>query len=226
MFLSFLLIVTTGLTSRLSRLRLTNRFRGWLLLIQVLVWLVFITSVGFALADMLDRRKYFFLVAVLAAVAGAGFPLLRSILAGISIAWENSLKFGDYVSIGSYSGYVQGFGLRSVRLETKDSVLIDIPNYEFVGKPFTVLCTSSAYPCELELTLPSLAISEEVLDKLSFIAQLNPYAAPSARAEVFLIDSSKNSCRILLRGYVLNPCYSAHYRSEVIKRVYLELHDR
>lgn len=224
--LSLLLaVLVSSLALKITALHITNRVRGWLLVAQLFFWTGFLINCTFILSETLDRKKFFFLMLLLFMIAAAGFTFLRNMLAGISIAWEDRLKLGDYVSIGDNSGYIKAFGLRSIRLQKEDATVLEIPNYTFTTQPFTIYRPSSgAALCEVTVTLPESADLDEAIQILFSIAQLNPYASPHHRAEVFLLDSQLDEMRRLrVRGYTFDPAYSAHYRSEILARAHREL---
>lgn len=225
MFSLLLAVLVSSSALKITALHVTNRVRGWLLVVQLFFWTGFLINCTFMLSETLDRKKFFFLMLLLVMTVAAGFTFLRNILAGISIAWEDRLKLGDYVSIGSSSGYIKAFGLRSVRLQKEDSTVLEIPNYSFTTQPFTSYHPSSgAALCEVTITLPESVDLDEAIQNLLSIAQLNPYASPHHRAEVFLLDSTPDEPRRLrVKGYAFDPACKAHYSSEVLARAHCEL---
>lgn len=224
--LSLLLaVLVSSFALKVTALRVTNRVRGWLLMVQLFFWTGFLVNCAFMLSEVLDRKKFLFLILLLLMVATAGFTFLRNILAGISIAWEDRLKLGDYISIGASSGHIKAFGLRSIRLQREDATVLEIPNYSFISQPFSNYhANSGAAICELTVTLPDSVELDEATQRLLSIAQLNPYASPRHRADVFLLDSAPDEPRRMkVRGYVFDPSFSARYSSEVLARARREL---
>ncbi|MCU0287337.1 MAG: mechanosensitive ion channel [Acidobacteria bacterium] len=67
--------------------------------------------------------------AVLTVVVGFALQdILRDLFSGIAVNLEESLKLGDWVSIGPYEGRIEQFRWRSIKIRTTDNVLVVIPN--------------------------------------------------------------------------------------------------
>ncbi|HLP47617.1 MAG TPA: mechanosensitive ion channel domain-containing protein, partial [Candidatus Kapabacteria bacterium] len=67
--------------------------------------------------------------AVLTVVAGFALQdILRDLFSGIAVNLEESLKLGDWVTIGQYEGRIEQFRWRSIKIRTTDNVLVVIPN--------------------------------------------------------------------------------------------------
>jgi MscS family membrane protein len=62
------------------------------------------------------------------AVALAAQKTLENVIGGISIIFDQALRVGDTLNIGSATGVVESVGLRSTRIRTLDRTVISVPN--------------------------------------------------------------------------------------------------
>jgi MscS family membrane protein len=81
---------------------------------------------------------YYFGVDATAALAGLGIggiavalaaqKTLENVIGGVSIIFDQAVKVGDFVKVGTMSGTVESVGLRSTRIRTMDRTMLTVPN--------------------------------------------------------------------------------------------------
>lgn len=126
--LRFILRRVTEERQREAIVRRTSTFHGLLFqVIRLFSWLfftsLFMWSMGVNLAPILTG------VGVMGLAISLGAQnIFRDFLNGFFIITEDQFNVGDWVDIGSYSGTVEEFNLRSTRLRNTEGQLIMIPN--------------------------------------------------------------------------------------------------
>ena len=126
--LRFIFRRTTEERQREAIARRTSTFRGLLFqVIRLFSWLfftsLFMWSMGVNLAPILTG------VGIMGLAISLGAQnIFRDFLNGFFIITEDQFNVGDWVDIGSYSGTVEEFNLRSTRLRNTEGQLIMIPN--------------------------------------------------------------------------------------------------
>ncbi len=95
------------------------------IIIVVVVILMVLTEVGVPIGPMLAG----FGIAGVAVGFGAQF-LVRDLIAGIFILWENQYRVGDIAMVGGVTGLVEDVTLRKTVLRDFDGVVHHVPNGE------------------------------------------------------------------------------------------------
>ena len=62
------------------------------------------------------------------AVALSAQKTLENVIGGLSIIFDEAVRVGDFIKVGTNSGTVEYVGLRSTRIRTMDRTLLTIPN--------------------------------------------------------------------------------------------------
>ena len=100
------------------------------------------------------------------AVGFGAQTLIRDILTGLFLVFEDSISVGDVVQIGDVTGTVEEIGLRITRIRTFSGALVTIPNGEIVritnyNRGFTraVIEVSVAYEADVD---KAVAVLEDV----------------------------------------------------------------
>jgi len=95
------------------------------MLLWIVVFIMIVSELGVNVAPILAGAG---IVGV--AVGFGGQYLIRDIITGVFLIWENQFRVGDVVSIGDVSGVVESVTLRVTVLRDMDGTVHTIPNGE------------------------------------------------------------------------------------------------
>lgn len=104
-------------------------------IMQIIRYTLWITAILIAL-DTINVKITFLLAGSAALLVGIGLGLqqiFQDILSGVALLFEGSLKVGDIVEIeDELVGKVKEIGLRTSKIETRDNIIMIIPNSKFI----------------------------------------------------------------------------------------------
>ncbi|MBS3808067.1 MAG: mechanosensitive ion channel, partial [Bacteroidales bacterium] len=102
-------------------------------LIKYLLWVIAIVLV----LDTLGVRITLLLAGSAALLVGIGLGLqqvFRDIISGLFLLFEGHLKIGDVVELDGIVGIVKDIGFRTTTIESRDNIILIIPNSKFIGE--------------------------------------------------------------------------------------------
>jgi MscS family membrane protein len=67
------------------------------------------------------------------AVAFAAQKTLENVIGGVSLIFDQAVRVGDYLKVGSSQGTVEDIGLRSTKIRTLDRTVVIVPNSEIAN---------------------------------------------------------------------------------------------
>jgi MscS family membrane protein len=73
------------------------------------------------------------------AVALAAQKTLENIIAGASLIFDQAVRVGDFLRVGTIEGTVDHIGLRSTRLRTLDRTVVSVPNSQIANMSLETL---------------------------------------------------------------------------------------
>lgn len=162
-------------TQYLPRTRLDSGLQNSL--VTSLGYVGFVVALGLALAYLgLSFERLTLIAGGLSVGIGLGLQTVtNNFVSGLILLWERAVRVGDWVEVGSESGFVRRINVRSTEIETFDRALVIMPNASLmsgvvknwvrndrVGRiklPFTV--PLSADPEEVRTALISTAKAHE-----------------------------------------------------------------
>lgn len=104
---------------------------------QIIKYLAWIAAISFAL-DTIGIKITFLIASSAALLVGLGLgmqKIFQDFISGIALLIEGTLKVGDIVQTDSGEiGKVKEIGLRTSKLETRDNIIVIMPNSELINK--------------------------------------------------------------------------------------------
>jgi small-conductance mechanosensitive channel len=105
-------------------------------ILQLLRYILWITAIV-ACLDIIGINITIFLAGSAALLVGLGLGLqhvFQDLIAGIILLFEGSIKVGDIVEIEEQTvGRVKEIGLRTSKIETRNNIIMIIPNSKFIS---------------------------------------------------------------------------------------------
>jgi small-conductance mechanosensitive channel len=161
-------------------------------------------------------------------VIGIGFAsqdIIRNVLSGVVLAVDRDFQVGDVIRLGEHEGEVRSIGIRHVELLTSAGHVVDVPNVHFLTLPTSnITPDTSDAQVNINLALPSSAHVQKAKDLAYRAAAVTRFASPHRPPEVFVdVSLVDQSAELMIRGFVFDPAYEAHYRSDVVLMIQREL---
>ena len=100
-------------------------------LIKYLIWIIAI----FLMLYTIGVRITLLLAGSTALLVGIGLgfqQVFKDTISGIFLLFEGNLKIGDVVELDGIIGIVKGIGFRNTKIESRDSIILIIPNSKFI----------------------------------------------------------------------------------------------
>jgi len=103
---------------------------------QIIRYIIWISAIGLVL-QLFDIKLTFLLAGSAALLVGIGLGLqeiFKDLISGFFMLFEGNLKVKDIVEIeGNLVGRVKQIGLRTTKIETRDRVILILPNSKFIS---------------------------------------------------------------------------------------------
>ena len=154
-------------------------------------------------------------------IAVAAQDVLKNVLGGLTVVFDQPFQVGDKISVGGTYGEVVSIGLRSTRIVTADDDLVSIPNSKLVEEQ-VANSNAGQLNCQVvtELHLPG-RVDERRAKEIAFEAAVtSKYVFLNKPIVVLVQDDFRTTfvTRIKVRAYVLDPRFEFVFQSDVTER--------
>ena len=155
------------------------------------------------------------------AVGIAAQDMLKNVLGGLIVVFDQPFQVGDKIRVGRSYGEVVSIGLRSTRVVTADDDLVSIPNSQVVGEQ-VANSNAGKLNCQVvtDLYLPG-RVDERKAKEIAFEAAVtSQYVFLNKPIVVLVQDDFRTTfvTRIRVRAYVLDPRFEFLFQSDVTER--------
>jgi small conductance mechanosensitive channel len=207
----------TLFSRRAAHAAVLRRWSRWFNPIVVAAWMLVGWSAALAILAAGTGLEVVVRGALLLAVLVIATPVLRDLLAAVTISMEGHHRADDHIRIGDLEGRIVSMGLRSVILRRRDGSECVIPNLRFAAAEIVRLnLPSGEAPCEFEVSLAPGRSVEVARADLVEAALLSPFSAPGTLPEVFVVAAEDSTVRLRVRAYVFDRTYEERYRSDIL----------
>lgn len=154
-------------------------------------------------------------------IAVAAQDVLKNVLGGLTVVFDQPFQVGDKISVGGTYGEVVSIGLRSTRIVTADDDMVSIPNAKLVEEQ-VANSNAGQLNCQVatKLYLPG-RVDERLAKKIAFEAAVtSKYVFLNKPIVVLVQDDFRTTfvTRIKVRAYVLDPRFEFVFQSDVTER--------
>jgi len=226
LFLVIAAIVSKALSwlfpTRYTRTGRYQQLRRWIPGARLVIWTV---GLGFALYTLLTAAPVELVLMALPVALGLGLAsqdLVRNVIAGVILTADRGFEVGDVIRIGEHEGEVQMIGLRHVELVTSSGHMTEIPNVQFLTQSSSnVTPNTKDAQVAISMLLPPHTSVTEARAIAYEAAAISRFASPRRPPRVF-IDAEPDKpleTRLNIRGFVFDPGYDEHYRSDVVELI-------
>lgn len=210
---------------RISRVRMFARFRPYALLGVLLFWGLALTETVFVISYFLTASWFILSLVLLSIATATNYQWLRNLMAGLAIAFEDRLNYGDTIRVGAYAGAVQQFGLRAIEIRGNDGRRHEIPNSKLVDESVSNLARGGDSVSKVSIQIPEEVSAERARRAGREAALVSPFASPHREPEVFIeaAGDADEAPTLHVRGYVFNGTHRERYESDVTTRLFESL---
>ncbi len=101
---------------------------------QLMKYVLWVVAIVLSL-DTIGVKITLLLAGSAALLVGLGLGLqqiFKDIVSGVFLLFEGTIKLGDIVELDSFIGQVKEIGIRTSKMETRDNIIVIIPNSRFI----------------------------------------------------------------------------------------------
>ncbi len=215
------------LANKFSRYRI--QITGVVPLLRIVIWAV----TAYVVIVKVFNPPQANLVAMLAstglAVGLAAQDVIRNVISGALILFEQPFRVGDMVNVDGHYGEVKSIGLRSITLQTFDDNTITVPNATVAAQSVSNANSGALNEMVVASFLLPASVDIKTVKELAWeAAACSPYAYLRKPIAVLVEDVFNRSflTRFTVKAYVLDVRFERKFASDVIERVKQALLER
>lgn len=212
--------LANALAKRFSRYRI--QITGAVPLLRIVIWAVTVYVVIVKVFNPPQETLLAMLASTGLAVGLAAQDVIRNVISGALILFEQPFRVGDMVNIDGHYGEVQSIGLRSISIRTFDDNTITVPNATVTGQPVSNANSGALNEMVVISFLLPATVNIQTVKELAWeAAACSPYAYLRKPIVVLVEDVFNRSFlnRFIIKAYVLDVRFERKFASDVLERV-------
>jgi len=219
-----LLNVVQYILNRLA-LRFTKyriQISGTIPLLRIVIWAVTVYVVIAKVFNPPEATLIAMMASTGLAIGLAAQDVIRNVISGALILFEQPFRVGDMVSVDGHYGEVQSIGLRSTTLTTFDDNTITVPNATVTAQ--SVSNANSGALDEMvvvSFVLPASVDVKRIKDLAADAAACSPYVY-LRKPVIVVVDDLFNRTflnKFTIKSYVFDVRFERKFASDVLERV-------
>ena len=148
----------------------------------------------------------------------SGWGILRHALARLVWLAVPPFRVGDTVSIGAYSGKVEGMGWQTVQLRSSAGDLISVPNAEIANQPIVQsVAESDSLGVEITFPVPPTVDPGRALRAAEEAVSISPYLAIDRPIATALERGEDGGVSVRMQAGVFEASLRNRFESSVIE---------
>ena len=204
-------IVNRGNFSELERGRRLSVFKLFQYVLWVIVFLLTLEGLGFEITLLLAGSA--------ALLVGVGLGLqevFKDFVSGIILLFDGTIRVSDVIEIDGMVGRVKEISLRSSELETREGIVLIIPNSRFiVGNVINWTHNRKLTRFKIELGVAYGSDVEKVRDVLTQCASEHPDVVKNPNPFVFFSDFGESQLTFTVLFHSRSVFKIEHVRSDI-----------
>ena len=215
------------IANKFSRYRI--QITGIVPLLRIVIWAVTIYVVIAKVFNPPQATLLAMLASTGLAVGLAAQDVIRNVISGALILFEQPFRVGDMVNVDGHYGEVKSIGLRSISLQTFDDNTITVPNATVAAQSVSNANSGALNEMVVVSFLLPASVDIKTVKELAWeAAACSPYAYLRKPINVLVDDVFNRSFlnRFTVKAYVLDVRFERKFASDVLERVKKALLER
>ena len=198
---------------------LKSRLERFLPIVEIVVWLVFISWAVIYFLNNPTSRAIFLLTLCAALLIIISWVAMRDIFAGIILRLDSSFNLNEWIKIKDIDGKIVKLGYRTFELETGTGEMVNIPYSRVSGEIRTKPSVSEKIKSHaFSVNLPKTYPIDETAKELKFTLANAPWSSLKKLPTVKFIRETQDRYQFEVIIYSMKVSYFQH-----IKKVLNEL---
>ena len=212
--------LANALANRFSRYRI--QITGTVPLLRIVMWVITVYVVIAKVFNPPESTLLAMLASTGLAVGLAAQDVIRNVISGALILFEQPFRVGDMINIDGHYGEVQSIGLRSISLRTFDDNTITVPNATVTGQSISNANSGALYEMVVVTFMLPASVDIKSVKELAWeAAACSPYVYLRQPITILIDDVFNRTFlnRFTIKAYVLDVRYERKFASDMLERV-------